>query len=190
MSRRARLAPCAMTMPNSETNERNRLIMAGRSTINPWRTRRSVSTVCWSIVLTGTNRMLGRVERRVALHDQACPAGSEGGPNPDWSSYGHRRMGRPDDPVHRTRDLVVLLGQWHTAELGCVRVPCEGRLSELRAASERAGLQSAGVLLRGTQGDAQTRADYRAFLHSGMVWRGQVGRCSHAPHPGHREADT
>jgi methionine sulfoxide reductase catalytic subunit len=51
------------------------------------------------------------------FQDQACPAGSEDRPNGDPPPYGHRGMGKPEDTVHSTRDLVVLLAQWHAAKL-------------------------------------------------------------------------
>jgi len=37
-----------------------RLIVAVRSSMNPWRTRCSVKMACCSTLLIGTNRMLGR----------------------------------------------------------------------------------------------------------------------------------
>jgi hypothetical protein len=49
------------TTPNSVNTARNRLMVAVRSSIHPWRTRCSASTACCSALFTGTNLMLGRL---------------------------------------------------------------------------------------------------------------------------------
>ena len=75
----------------------------------------------------------------------------------------------PETEYTGKRHFVVLLAQWQTAGLRCIQCAYERRLCELQLARERAGRKPKRILLRGDQGDAETRTDHRTLLHTGMV---------------------
>ncbi len=85
----------------------------------------------------GDGRGDRRLVPRLTLHDQACQAGAEVGPNPDRPLDGGRGMGRPGNPVHGTRHLARISGS--TARC---RTPMRSR-RWWRAASRTTGCASA-----------------------------------------------
>ena len=69
---------------------------------------------------------------RVALHDQACPSGSEDRTNNGRPHQGLRRMVGSEDAVHRTGHLAAFLAQWHAAEVRGVQCLVKGGFANYR----------------------------------------------------------
>src|SRR5262249_56974238 len=92
--------------------------------------------------------------------------------------------------VYRSRHLAPSLAERYHASVRRVQLTGERRIRRVQIARGRPGRAPQGVFLRRNQGDTEARTDHLPLLYSGLVRCREMGRRSHAAHPGTREAEA